>query len=1149
MFETYNFIREWTIQDICNIGSLLKFNQIIRVGDSVEPMVSCPSADYNNDGVLDTLIFSTTSFACSATFNAPAPLIADNCSSSTFTVEVLSDTLVPIFDQFGFIIDYEEQVFVRATAQSTGSLQVSNIPIGIHHFRYTVMDACGNKTIIECPFKVEDRVAPAVVCQNSLVVSLGGTGVARVLATDVDAGSRDNCAIDSILIRRRYTKDPLTCQPVTPYFSEWNTFLDIACCDVDSVVIVELRVLDKAGNSNSCVVNVQVNDMIRPFCIAPPPVSIPCTSLPDEFNPMDTMQLRTLFGAATPTDNCIASWEELEPVVNLSECLVGTITRRFRTVDRSGNISVNTCQQVITITKVNHYTIKFPKDTDAECGVPFADTLQFTSLGCDQISVGITEDQFSAVGDECYRIFRTYRVINLCEYDGFSPPVVIGRDEDCDNKAGDEDVWLIRRPNNTFIDRNDSETDNIPAANQRGCTPTNPKGYWRTASSLGYWQYTQVIRVFDTTPPDVLFNAPTPFCSTNDNCTTQLAVPFVVVESCTPNSLDIQIAVDINNDGISDGVLSNFSGSMVGVYPNYEIRGTFPKGKHGFSITLRDGCNNASTEKIPFEVVDCKAPAPICLTSKTVNLQPIKPPRDVDGDGDQDPGAVTVKVSELLNGMVTDCSGPVRYSLNRMGEIPNMNKDSVIFTCEDIGTQIVVEVYAWDNAANPYAIQPTGTVGGPNYGFCTMTITISDEALLACAPPKKGLVTGIIKTEDGKPVEKVQVSLSGQAAALTHTVLDGTYSFTELDEGYDYTVTPYLDTLHRNGVNTVDLIIITKHILGVQYMESPYTIIAADVNNSKSVSILDIIQMRKIILGIDLEFPATTSWRFVRAAYIFPVQSNPWFEEFPEVLSINDLFGTLSNGNFVAIKTGDVNLNATTVGQAFATEPRGGAEAFTFSIEDRDIRAGETYRVDFNAILSGIQGYQWTLDFDRQYLELLDIEYGLAQAENFGLYAADQGHITSSWHELKETDHSNEQQTRMFSLVFTAKADGNLSDLIKISSRFTTAEAYNDQYEPLDVALDFGNGKIQHTTFELYQNVPNPFSNTTNIGFYLPEATKAAIKIYDANGRLLRTIDGDYAKGYHQVSIDGKALSGSGVLYYTLESAKYTATRKMILLD
>ncbi len=1149
--ETYNFIREWTIQDICNIGSLLKFNQLIRVGDSEQPTVSCPTTDSDNDGVLDTLVFSTSPFACSATFNAPAPIIADNCSSSIFTVEVLTDTLMPIFDNFGFIIDYEWQVFVRAVVQSTGSLQVSNIPIGVHRFRYTVTDACGNRTVIECPFKVEDRIEPTVVCKNSLSVSLGGEGIARILASDIDAGSRDNCAIDSILIRRRYTKDPVTCQPVTPYFSAWNTFVDISCCDSDSTVIVEMRVLDKAGNSNECQVNVEVKDMVRPFCVAPPPVSIPCTSLPQMFNPRDTAQLRALFGKASATDNCQAKWEELEPIVNLSDCKVGTITRLFRTIDLAGNTSVNTCQQLITITKVNHYTIKFPKDTDVECGVPFADTLQINSFGCDQLSVSVTEDQFSSIGDECFRIFRTYRVINFCEYDGSSQPIVIGRDEDCDNQAGDEDIWVIRRPGNTYVDRNASETDNIPAANQRGCTPTNPRGYWRTVSSVGYWQYTQVIRVFDTTPPDVIFTAPQPFCSNNDNCNTPLTTPFVVIESCTPSSLNIQVAVDLNEDGTTDGNLANFSGTLSGVYPNYEIRGTFPKGKHAFSVTVRDGCTNASTKKIPFEVVDCKAPAPTCVGSGiTVNLLPVKPPRDVDGNGDEDRGFVVVKVADLLNSMVTDCSAPVRYSINKMGELPNINRDSLILTCNDLGVPTVVEIYAWDSAANPYAVQPNGGVGGPNYGFCATTVNVVDTQFDACAPPKRGLVTGIVKTESNKPVEGVQVSLSGQSAATTYTILDGTYRFEQLDEGYDYTVAPLLDTFHQNGVNTVDLIIVTKHILGVQPLDSPYKMIAADVNNSKSISILDLIQMRKLILGVDLKFPENTSWRFVRASYTFPVQSNPWFSEFPEVISINDLSGTLSNANFVAIKIGDVNLNASTAQDlAVVAEPRNNLQTFALVVKDRAIRSGEIYSIDFHADISNVQGYQWTLDFDQRSLDLLDITYGRAGAEHFGLHAVEHGLITSSWHEVRPMPGAAETNVRMFSLLLKAKADGRLSDLLKISSRMTPAEAYNDLEEPMKMVLDFGDGQKQGGEFVLYQNIPNPFAQSTAIGFYLPEATEAILTIFDANGRQLKLFEGSYSRGYHEISLTKNEIAGSGILYYTLKTEKDTATRKMILLE
>ncbi|MCB9051453.1 MAG: hypothetical protein H6556_18635 [Lewinellaceae bacterium] len=145
------------------------------------------------------------------------------------------------------------------------------------------------------------------------------------------------------------------------------------------------------------------------------------------------------------------------------------------------------------------------------------------------------------------------------------------------------------------------------------------------------------------------------------------------------------------------------------------------------------------------------------------------------------------------------------------------------------------------------------------------------------------------------------------------TAADGEYEFAGMQEGYDYTVTPQLNSNYLNGVSTFDLVLISKHILGVQPLGSPYKMIAADVNNSKSITTLDLIQLRKLILSIDTEFGNNTSWRFVEAAYQFPNASNPWFEEFPEVVNINNLPGTGINGaDFVAVKIGDVNGDADT---------------------------------------------------------------------------------------------------------------------------------------------------------------------------------------------------------------------------------------------
>ncbi|MBU6340244.1 MAG: T9SS type A sorting domain-containing protein, partial [Bacteroidetes bacterium] len=98
-------------------------------------------------------------------------------------------------------------------------------------------------------------------------------------------------------------------------------------------------------------------------------------------------------------------------------------------------------------------------------------------------------------------------------------------------------------------------------------------------------------------------------------------------------------------------------------------------------------------------------------------------------------------------------------------------------------------------------------------------------------------------------------------------------------------------------------------------------------------------------------------------------------------------------------------------------------------------------------------------------------------------------------------------------------------------------------------AFRFNNGStstISGVGFELYQNVPNPFVNMTFIGFNLPEATTATLSIYDETGRVIYSQKGSYAKGYNNVAIDRALLNTVGMMYYKLETANNSATKKMI---
>ena len=101
----------------------------------------------------------------------------------------------------------------------------------------------------------------------------------------------------------------------------------------------------------------------------------------------------------------------------------------------------------------------------------------------------------------------------------------------------------------------------------------------------------------------------------------------------------------------------------------------------------------------------------------------------------------------------------------------------------------------------------------------------------------------------------------------------------------------------------------------------------------------------------------------------------------------------------------------------------------------------------------------------------------------------------------------------------------------------------------MNIGLKFDGAAVASTDFALYQNQPNPFKEETVIGFNLPAEGAATLSIYDVSGKVLKVIEGDFVKGYNQVSVTRSELAGSGVLYYELQSADHNATMKMIVIE
>ncbi len=1152
----YSFVRRWFILDQCDAASGINFDQIIQIGDLGDPIVTSPNVDIDFDGTPDPFLYAAGNFDCTAAFQAPLPNVVDNCSGFQVFTEVLSQEILPVINQVGQVVGQDTQTVVLATIPASAlDRYVAGIPVGCHNFRFTVTDNCNNIAVTESTFCVVDNLEPIAVCDDELTVSVGGNGIGRLYAEDLDEGSSDNCGSVILQVRRRVTNDPLTCDPVTPYFTPWAESVEFGCCDVGQAVPVELRVVDESGNANTCLTAVDIVDNALPSCQPPQAASIVSSALPQSFEPTNVTHLQLQFGIPSVADNCNASFTELTPQVNLNDCGFGSILRQFRAVDQFGNFSGGVCQQLVLIAENHSYQIKFPADAQVDdCSLPQADSIEILHQGSEEFAVNIEDQVFDASGSACYKIFRTFEVINWCEYNGDADAIEVSRDADCDGLPGDEAVWVtVRSDGVTFYDRDEDENNNAPSASVRGTAcdgQTNPAGYWKSSdldpdiASTGRWRYTQVIKVHDDTAPEVVFDPPAPFCSSNNvDCDGAVSIDFAVVEACSPEALTVQVFLDVNNDGDLDQEVTGnvLSGNNL----QYTLSGNFPIGDHGFEVRVNDGCGNTAAVNIPFSVADCFVSAPVCITGISTELMSLPPGTDADGDGDTDQGARTIPVNSFLDtGLLSDCSGPVTFSINRVGETPDPDRSALTVTCDDLGV-VLVEIYAWDDAENPYSVQPDGQMGGPNFDFCESFLLVQDNQFNLCNTITAGIAGGVF-TEGNEPVEHVMVNLNGPTYAEMMTPGEGGFLFENLEGGYDYSLAAYSDDDPDNGVTTLDLVLMTKHILGVQSLDSPYKLIAADVNQSGAVTTLDVIQLRKLILGIISDLPNNNSWRFVDAAYVFPDPEDPWFEDFPEVVSINNLDGMITGADFVAVKIGDVNGSAQP-NSAMAIDDRAIDGVVVLELPDQVTAFGEKYRLAIHPGAGSLspEGIQFTLHLHPAYLRLESVRPGLFSGENFGWRWSQEGVLTVSWHGAPEDWLGI--QGPLFTLEVSALRAGKLSDALSISSAYTAAEAYGSEGEVLGVELHFPDRPTDG--FKLFQNQPNPFRDETLIGFTIPRAGAVSLIFTDISGREVKRFQRFFESGYHHFSVGSDDLPDHSILFYTLETADFSATKKMIKLE
>lgn len=972
--------------------------------------------------------------------------------------------------------------FVSRSEPSAITLELS---VGDNEIIFIVYNACGLEGRDTMTVTVLDKTPPIAVCDKNTSVALGADGTGRIFAETFNDNSHDNCGIERIEVRRVDGK----CG--TGAYDDFGPWVEFCCADLGQTIQVTLRVWDTSGNYNECTANVTVEDNLDPIIVAPTNVTISCTY------PLDLDNLQE-FGI-------IEILQHPNDVLNVGTFTVFDVDNENPNVTGSNGYAYDNC----SVTIEESHTLQLN-----ECG---NGTLTRTFTAKNAIGAVVTS---------------VYQTITIMDFNPFNPYTDIDWPTDITISNLTCSVGDLTPD---FLDENGYFGNII--INEGHCQSvgkTYQDDVFTNVSNacfkiLRWWKVYDFCECDDCEPwihcqtITVKYNIAPEFTESCDDITL-----FSDSEDC--DSRYVELVQNATSDCINSEVLHYTYSIDLGNTGTFDIvnkkgnnaSGDYGMGEHRIRWTVSDYCGNTTSCEYVFTVSSLKKGVVIAHNNVAINLSPTTDP--ITGEVTNAYGRLTV--NEINNHSYHPCEVPFVLSFSET----NPGETEMDFNCDDIGKH---EIKLWMHAEN-------GTVAHTR----TNILVQANDPSEPCGPGNSGpssLVSGTITTTYNGRIPEVAVALNGGTNRQVTTNQQGEYSFGRIADNANYTINPELNGDILNGVTTWDLTLIQQHILGINELTDPYLLIAADINNDKRITIVDLVDLRKTILGLNRDFPNNESWRFIDKSYVFQNEGPAVLgENYPEMQEIVNLKNDWSDIDFYGIKIGDLNANASLDGADSRS-----ANLVAAAIQNVEFNRGEMVEVPVKANeLKDVIALQYSMSYDASVLEFAGMKSAALELDNENYALIETGLVTMSWNNIK-SQKVDENET-MFTLVFKAVQAGTIAEALSFNSDVTKALVVeNNQEKGFEVEFR----GLTNSAYALYQNVPNPVDGRTTIGINLPQDVEGTLTFFDMNGQTLMKIEQTFHKGYNEVVVDKNDLSTSGVVLYNFSSSVFSATKKMIILE
>jgi len=355
--------------------------------------VSITAAQVDNGSsdncAIDTMVLDVTSFDCSNVgVNTVTLLVTDvNGNSSTTTANItVVDSVKPtaITQDMTVQLDTNGAVSITAAQVDNGSsdncaidtMVLDTTPfdcsnVGENTVTLTVTDVNGNSSTATANITVVDSVKPTAITQD-MTVQLDANGAASITAAQLDNGSSDNCAIDTMV-------------------------LDVTSFDCSNIGVntVTLSITDVNGNSSTATANTTVVDSVKPTVVT--------QDLTVQLDANGSGSITATGVNNGSFDNCAIDTMVLD-ATSFDCSNVGENTVTLTVTDVNGNVTTNTAT-ITVVDSVNptvvaqNLTVQLDANGAGNITAAQLDNGSFDNCGIDTMVLDTTDFYCSSTGD------------------------------------------------------------------------------------------------------------------------------------------------------------------------------------------------------------------------------------------------------------------------------------------------------------------------------------------------------------------------------------------------------------------------------------------------------------------------------------------------------------------------------------------------------------------------------------------------------------------------------------------------------------------------------------------------------------------------------------------------------------------------------